>query len=137
MREILFKAKREDNGEWVFGNLIHRTKYYSENTNNYFIMKIGEFDYDHYSEYYKVIPETISQYTGFKDKNGNKIFENDIVNVNKGHIDYVVFRCGCFCMARQAMFYEFTYQNENRIEVIGNVFDNKELLEEITCQTTE
>ena len=71
----------------------------------------------------------LMQYTGLKDKNGVKIFEGDIVKVLNKFIDIVAYDNGCLYMKKQSCYYEFTYQNFDYIEVIGNIYENKELLE--------
>ena len=118
MREILFRGKSVTDGRWVFGDL-----------SNYGDCKTITIVKDFLIiDSCEVIPETVGQYTGLKDKSGTRIFEGDIVKVADEYIDYAIWANGCFCMARQIMFYEFTYQDSNRMEVIGNVYDNQEIL---------
>ena len=84
----LFKAKRIDNGEWVVGYI---TRYGHTGKEKYYI--IPSYASDLYA--IEVDPSTICQCTGLKDKNGNLIWENDIVDF-LGHKGLVKYECGSF-----------------------------------------
>ena len=124
MREILFRGKRADNGEWVEGNLFipdcpDKPTEICIGSN---VVRIT----------YEVVPTTIGQFTGLTDKNGTKIFEGDILKNEKGTIysgSYnceVVFDSGMFFAEG---FVTFSPNEFKLCEVIGNIHDNPELLE--------
>lgn len=125
MREILFKAKRKDNGEWVVGDLLH--------TGDVDAVLIS----DCYSQLYRCDSDTICQYTGLNDKNGKKIWENDICIIEDGTLDE---EDGCFIckwddyaaryiLDGNGLIADFDNVDTRYVEVIGNIFDNEELLE--------
>ena len=133
-REILFKAKRKDNGEWVEGYYVYcRKRHYILPILN----KAIGFD-EREDEWVEADPNTICQYTGLTDKNGKRIWENDILR-RDGYWDMrIEFENGAF-MVRNADKIQYinrvTYTSISTFdikeyEVIGNIFDNPELLEE-------
>lgn len=129
MREILFRGKRVDNGEWMEGDLIQsRDKTYIHPKANSF--RVSETGLSKLIVLREVYPETVGQYTGLTDKNGKKIFEGDIIRSNseRGYIEYYPNDCA-FDVVDDHGFYWLISEMSN-IEVIGNIHDNPELLEE-------
>jgi uncharacterized phage protein (TIGR01671 family) len=133
----LFKAKRVDNGKWVigyYGVIGKRNVIIEKYAENYYCPDTCESR--HGNQIHEVNSKTICQCTGLKDKNGKLIWENDIVKClydsygeNGVYIGKVIYRedtC-CFVDANsESTDYEWW---EEEKEVIGNIFDNKELLE--------
>lgn len=136
MREIEFRGKTKDD-RWVYGYLIAdgiTDKYYIFQKGNCCNENdvIGEEGYLHICTF-EVILETIGQYTGLEDKNGTKIYEGDIVFVTEeADIATICWDEGTamFIIVFDSWCTNFDHFNGEDLEVIGNIHDNKELLEE-------
>ena len=165
MRELIFRGKRLDNGEWVQGANILTADAVNPQAVEMYIYASGEDLYtqeaDTYGnlrkvtgKLYKVDPETVSQYTGLKDKNGTMIFEGDIVEfedlgeegyeykegftfTNRAMVTLDFYRVeltnwysdnSALCEDMKIYYEDFIYDFKY-FKVIGNCHDNPELLE--------
>ena len=118
MREFLFRGKRIDKDEWIEG--MPCSDYRGS------IDAIQGFN----GGIYDIIPETFGQYTGLTDKNGKKIFEGDIVkNSRDVGLLYYKEKNSAFTVKGWEYGYWLWHDKED-IEVIGNIYDNKDLLKE-------
>ncbi|EAC2617979.1 hypothetical protein Y494_14105 [Listeria monocytogenes] len=137
MREIEFRGKRIDNGEWVYGNLMQ----FEDSATFIFADErkgASTLTYAHFiiNNMHAIDEKTIDQYTGLKDKNGKKIFEGDIVDISVyDRLDWssikgkVVFLNGAW-LVEDVGHFAITLQSEtNEIEIIGNVHENLGLWE--------
>lgn len=156
MREILFKAKRIYDGKWIEGYYL-RDQYHIGGKDIIFYRK----DSDWFTVYTDRIDiETLCQFTGLCDKNGNKIWDNDVLMCHENPEDLIkvafgefgvrnigtgsitdkaigwyyevvptdaISRCEPFCWLMPLTKY---YIDRCEMEVVGNIFDNKELLQE-------
>lgn len=137
MREILFKAKRIDNGEWVEGNYV---KKYDLSGKRHLILYV-----DNYVRWkcVGIDPKTLCQFTGLYDKNDKRIWENDIVNTDsnvRAQIKFGLYSNSFSTWKRNQGFYMDFMNKEyyrpdlgywaKKTVVIGNIFDNPELAKE-------
>ncbi|MGN0686816.1 MAG: YopX family protein [Oscillospiraceae bacterium] len=123
MREILFRGKRTANGKWVEGYVFKQRN--PANTEESYI-RVHETDFN-------VIPETVCQFTGLFDKNGRKIFEGDIVRYSTNKVGIINYGTACFSVqdikSRNNPALDIVFAEFSNVEVIGNIYNNPELLE--------
>lgn len=134
MREILFRGKRADNVKWEYGDL------WCNPYGKRVVCIVSPINDQGTTGGNEVIPETVCQFTGLYDKNGRKIFEGDIVRTKKygkviGHVnvnDYdtfkVVYEPAIFRLVNSTRGFNLVGRAID-YEVIGNIYDNPELLE--------
>lgn len=125
-REIKFRGKRTDTGKWVYGNLL-------QDSGLCFIVKnIQELTEKPFNECL-VIPDTVGQYTGKKDRNGKDVWEGDLLRTPEGDI-MVAEWIDAKIITRCVRPYNPRYKNSLTFAypvsvVVGNIYDNPELLE--------
>lgn len=123
MREILFRGKRVDNGEWFYGDILHNS--------NCVKIRENETDIDYIARSYQIIPETLGQYTGLKDVHNTRVFEGDIVKTKYGRLCEVRWfssPCSqCWDLipieATQKAPDSYDVWASKNLEVVGNVHD--------------
>lgn len=133
MRDIIFRGKREDNGEWVEG-------YYARICETS-VISTGKLDLTEWNnikaKMFVIIPETVGQYTGLTDKNGVKIFEGDILggylddNYPENQTVMEVVWCNCWWGTKEIGCDPdpLEWEDGEILEIVGNVFDNPEMME--------
>lgn len=136
MCEILFRGKRADNGEWTYG--YYCPKPYSHFPCEAAIFPSETIDRDWHGE--RVDPDTVGRFTGLTDRNGVKIFEGDIIKHTQVYLHgkvksfgyvkwstaYACWLAGGYTNGRADM---FLGDQSYKLEVLGNIYDNPELLE--------
>lgn len=144
MREILFRGKRIANGKWVSGYYVVRKRpYFKDKGANFEHIICDNLVIDDFNDKqfvdtipitYSVDPETVGQYTDLTDANGNKIFEGDIVwdsydeDYGKVEWDNDVAK---FIITFSTFTVDFDNVCGEELEIVGNVYDNPEMMEKI------
>ena len=142
MREILFRGKRCDTGEWAQGYYIRADHHWHKHGIHKDWIALGASANGGWfalHSKYAVKSETVEQFTGLTDKNGKRIFEGDIIKIpddydefgiNAGEVYEVYFAFGGFRLKpKRSNAKGFWLEDDKTVEIVGNIHDNPELLE--------
>lgn len=143
MREILFRGKSTETNQWIYGGFHIWEKRQvcalgndrlKDDEISYVITvnSFADWNMPRTMQAVEVIADTVGQYTGLTDRNGNKIFEGDIVNILTEYeeIGVIVYEDGGFIVCVDDFFIDFinNINGTDVVEVIGNKYDDPELL---------
>lgn len=131
-REILFRGKRVDNGEWVYGYLIFSEDYifdYSERIDIPYVIPIDNFNLKDYREY-RVDENTIGEYTGLTDKNGKDVYEGDKVMFDyewtePDEIGVITWNKDTASFQIKGHIPSSSMKRLDKMKVIGNIYENE------------
>ena len=135
-REILFRGKETESGEWIYGHYA-ALNWWLDGSRVHIIIPLYATGYPHCDlDYCKVDPDTVGQYTGLDDKDGNKIFDGDILqsDLSTGDIKWNETHASFLMLTRSATgsmcYVSIDEANTKHMKIVGNIWDSPELLEE-------
>ena len=141
-REIKFRSKRKDNNKWAFGDLVKDNAGGAWIETNLQTWRENCDDVDAFGSRLYVDIDTVCQFTGLTDKKGREIYEGDVLRINNGAVICLLVvtwnaEVGSWCLRFKEESKEGTRplgrwlcDRDYDIELTGNIYDNKELLEE-------
>lgn len=131
MQQVKFRGKRRDNEEWIFGSLINNIFFFNNGEPIFYILAPGP-DLDCFEDIredvdiFEVLTETVGQFSGYLDKEGEELYHGDIVKTWNGNISYIYYEKGYWRIGKRGRIIK-EYEWE-AFEKIGNIFDNPKLL---------
>ena len=122
IENIKFRGKSKKTGEWLYGDLVRNVE------GAFAIVPPFEISMNNYCGNYEVDKETIGQFTGLYDESGMAVYEGDLLRGYDNNVIEVVWSDACFCGCISNTIVSLRILDVEDRKVIGNIYDNKELL---------